>query len=72
MKTELDAKFSNIIVLQDSFNEEICVPNPRTIQTLAGECVENKIYLYNMYNNCICKIDKTSGNISFIMDFSKK
>lgn len=72
MKTNLNAEFSNIIVHQDSFNEEIGTATPRTIHTLAGECVGNKIYLYNMYNNCICKIDKTTGKIDVECGDTKK
>lgn len=51
------------ILLQDYFVEEIAKAELRTIYALAGECIENKIYLYNIYNNSICKIDKTTGNI---------
>ena len=51
------------ILLQDSFIEEIDKAELRTIYALAGECIENKIYLYSIYSNSICKIDTTTGNI---------
>lgn len=63
MKKNLEAKFSNIIVHQDSFDVERDNANLRTVHTLAGECVGNKIYLFSIDNNSICKIDKATGMI---------
>lgn len=63
MKKNLEAKFSNIIVYQDSFDDEMDKVDLRTIHTLTGEDIGNKIYLFSIDNNTICKIDKVSGNI---------
>lgn len=63
MKKDLEAKFSNIIVHQDSFDNEMDKADLRTIHTLTGEHIGDKIYLFNTDNNSICKIDKASGNI---------
>lgn len=63
MNKNLEAKYSKIIVHQDSFDEEMDKASLRTFHTLAGECIGNRIYLYSVDNNSICKIDKTTGNI---------
>ena len=63
MNKNLEAKYSKIIVHQDSFDKEMDKAGLRTFHTLAGECIGNSIYLYSVNNNSICKIDKITGNI---------
>ena len=63
MNKNLEAKYSKIIVHQDSFDKEMDKAGLRTFHTLAGECIGNSIYLYSVNNNSICKIDKITGNM---------
>lgn len=59
------AKFSKITIQKD-FLSEYLRNRKRTFYTLAGECVNNYIYLFGIDNNSICKIDEKTGNIDIL------
>lgn len=63
MMKNLEAKFSSIILHQESLEKSRnCIYRP--FNALAGECIDNNIYLFGINSNSICTISKTTGNIS--------
>lgn len=62
MKKDLKARFSNVIIYQDLFEKE-SNSDKRVFHALAGECIDNSIYLYGIDNNSICKIYTDKGNM---------
>ena len=62
MKKNLKAKFSNITVYQIPISEK-SKNNKRAFHSLTGECIDNFIYLFGLDCNCICSINKNSGDM---------